>query len=92
MNYRLTMNGWVVLSIGCHLKSDYCLGISEIESAKEMLDRLHKKKIEMSGYVLILDKDGYIGESTKSELDYARKIYRKISFYNDESYKELFNV
>jgi len=90
MTYKLTMNGWVVLSIGCHSNSDYCLGINEIQSAKEMLDRLHKKKILMAGYVLILDKDGYIGDSTKSELEFAKINNRKIYYYNDGSYKELF--
>lgn len=89
MNYRLTMNGWVVLSIGCHSQSDYCLGIEQIQNAKEMLDKLHKKKIWMSWGVLILDKDGYIGDSTKSELEYAKKTEKKIFYYNDGSYKQL---
>lgn len=92
MNYKLTMNGWVVLSIGCHSKSDYCLGINEIESAKVMLDRLHKKKIWMSSHVLILDKDGYIGDSTKSELEFAKINEKRIVYYNDGSYKELFKL
>lgn len=89
LNYKLTMNGWVVLSIGCHSQSDYCLGIDQIENAKGMLDRLHKKKIWMASHVLILNKDGYIGDSTRSELEFAQKHERKIYYYDDESYKEL---
>lgn len=91
MNYKLTMNGWVVLSIGCHSNHDACLGIEQISNAKEMLDKLHKKKIWMSWGVLILDKDGYIGDSTRSELEYAKANDKKIFYYNDDSYKELLN-
>lgn len=91
MNYKLTMNGWIVLSIGCHSQSDYCLGIEQIENAKDMLDRLHKKKIWLSWGVLILDKDGYIGNSTKSELEYAKANNKFIFYYNDGSYQRLLN-
>jgi len=89
INYKLTMNGWIVLSIGCHSQSDYCLGIEQIQNAKEMLDKLHKKKIWMSWGVVILDKGGYIGDSTRSELEYAKANNKKIFYYGDDSYLEL---
>src|SRR3990167_11074027 len=92
MNYKLTMNGWIVLSIGCHSQSDYCLGIEQIENAKDMLDRLHKKKIWLSWGVLILDKDGYIGNSTKSELEYATATNQLSLFYNGAFYLRQTNV
>lgn len=82
MNYFLTANGYIVLSIGCHSQSDYSLGIAEIESIKDQLDVLHKEKIAMADAVLILDKDAYIGESTKSELEYAKKLGKPVFFYS----------
>jgi hypothetical protein len=38
---------------------------------KERLDELHKRKIDLADYVLVLNVGGYIGESTRSEIDYA---------------------
>jgi hypothetical protein len=36
------------------------------------LDELHKRKIDLADEVLILNVGGYIGDSTRSELEYAR--------------------
>lgn len=89
MNYRLTMNGYIVLSIGCHTNHDACLGITEIEGAEETLDILHKEKIAMSDAVLILDKDGYIGNSTRSELVYAKQLGKRVFYYDNRSFLNL---
>jgi len=45
----------------------------EIFGNKDALDELHKRKIDMSDEVFIINKDGYIGESTASEIEYAKK-------------------
>ena len=89
INYKLTMADYIVLSIGCHTNHDACLGISEIDNAIEMLDRLHKEKIMHSDGVVILDKDGYIGKSTESELKYAIQLGKPVYYYNDGTYKWL---
>ena len=39
-----------------------------------MLDAIHKEKIRMSDYVLVMNVGGYWGKSTQSEIDYANKI------------------
>lgn len=89
VNYKLTMNNYIVLSIGCHSQSDYCLGIEEIESSKAILDQLHKEKIDLSHQILVLDKDGYIGNSTRSEIDHAVKTNKKIFYYSKGGLEEL---
>jgi len=38
---------------------------------KKMLDRNHLQKIDMSDEILVINKDGYIGDSTQNEIDYA---------------------
>lgn len=38
---------------------------------KEILDELHKRKIDLADEVFVINKDGYIGESTRSEIEYA---------------------
>lgn len=39
---------------------------------KTRLDELHKRKIDLADEILVLNVGGYIGESTRSELEYAR--------------------
>ena len=45
----------------------------EMFGNKNILDDLHKRKIDMSDEVFVINKDGYIGESTKGEIEYAIK-------------------
>lgn len=75
-NFKFTMLGHIVLTIGCNTKSDAGLGITADD--KIALDKLHKKKIDLCDFVYVLDIDGYIGESTRSEMDYAYEIYKPV--------------
>lgn len=74
-NLRETLDGKIVLSIGCNMKSDTeifgLLPKDELVGIKQRLDELHKRKIDLADEVLILNVGGYIGESTQSELEYA---------------------
>ena len=45
-----------------------------------MLDEMHKQKIDMSDEIYVINVGGYIGESTKSEMEYAKKNGKKISY------------
>ena len=69
------MAGRVVLSIGStHVGDDVALaGMSALErdDALARLARLHRHKIEMSDEVLIINVGGYVGESTRSEIEIA---------------------
>ena len=75
-NLLLTLAGHIVLSIGCDTKSDGDLGVAGLfgPGAKERLDELHKRKIDLADEVLVLNVGGYIGESTRSEIEYAEPI------------------
>lgn len=42
------------------------------EQEKEMLDNLHKQRIDLSDGVLVINVGGYIGKSTASEIEYAK--------------------
>ena len=42
--------------------------------AKKMLDEMHKQKIDMSDEIYVINLNGYIGESTKSEIEYANSL------------------
>lgn len=75
---RLTLEGNIVISVGLFGHS----GDSEVytEGAKEMLDDMHKRKIDMSDEIFVINKNGYIGESTKSEIEYAIKTNKKVNY------------
>lgn len=47
---------------------------------KKMLDEMHKQKIDMSDEIYVINVGEYIGESTKSEIEYAKTKNKKISY------------
>ncbi len=66
---RLTLEGNIVVSVGLFGHS----GDEEVwkPGIKDMLDRMHLSKIDMADEVFVINVDGYIGESTSREIDYA---------------------
>jgi hypothetical protein len=85
-NLTETIAGKIVLSIGCNTKSDSDLiALGELtEEAKAALDELHKRKIDLADEVLVLNVGGYIGESTRSEIDYAQEHGKPLRFLERE--------
>lgn len=59
---------------------------------KKILDELHLRKIDLCDVVLVLDVDGYTGESTMAEMKYARSILKPIRFWSEELVDELPNA
>ena len=82
---RLTLEGNIVISVGLFGHA----GDNEVwtEGTKEMLDDMHKRKIDMADEIFVINKDGYIGSSTKSEIEYALKTGKKVSYM--ENIKQL---
>jgi hypothetical protein len=78
-NFEFTMQGYIVLSVGWFSHSDGSI-YTPTQKEKIELDELHKRKIDLADEVFIINKDGYIGESTNSELHYAMKKGKKITF------------
>ena len=74
----LTLCGWVVLLPGYF---GHCARFPVSDEVKESLDALHKKKIDMSDAIYVLNIDGYIGESTRSEIEYAILNNKEIIYY-----------
>ena len=84
-NIRETLAGKIVLSIGIDFKSDADLLLAgEITLAdKKRMDELHLQKINLADEVLILNVHGYIGESTRRELEYAREHDKRIRWLEE---------
>lgn len=81
----LTLKGNIVISVGLFGHSGdnevwEMLDEGTITKTKEMLDDMHKRKIDLSDEIFVINKGGYIGESTKSEIEYA-KLHNKIINY-----------
>lgn len=75
---RLTLEGNIVISVGMFGHS----GDIEVwtEGTKEMLDDMHKRKIDMADEIFVINKNGYIGSSTRSEIDYAISTNKKVNY------------
>ena len=80
---RLTLAGNIVISVGLFGHS----GDDEVwtDHTKEMLDDMHKRKIDMADEIFVINVDGYIGDSTASEMEYATNTGKPIRFYNNHN-------
>lgn len=85
---RLTLEGNIVISVGLFGHS----GDNEVwenmdegtmTKTKEMLDDMHKRKIDMADEIFVINVGGYIGDSTRSEIDYALKHNKIVRYLED---------
>ena len=81
----LTLQGYIVISVGIFGHS----GDSEVwenmdegtlTKTKEMLDDMHKRKIDMADEIFVINVGGYIGDSTRSEIEYAQKTGKEVKY------------
>ncbi|MBQ6476529.1 MAG: hypothetical protein IJJ34_10055 [Clostridia bacterium] len=82
---RLTLEGNIVISVGLfgHAgDSEVWENMDEgtLTKTKQMLDDMHKQKIDMADEIFVINVGGYIGESTASEIEYAREKGKKITY------------
>lgn len=72
-----TLAGRIVLSVGSHRQRDEdALGhltAGERDVALKRLGTLHFRKIDLADEILIINVGGYVGESTRSEIEYAQQ-------------------
>ena len=82
---RLSLEGNIVISVGLFGHS----GDNEVwenmdegtlTATKEMLDDMHKRKIDMADEIYVINVGGYIGSSTKSEIEYAKATGKKVGY------------
>lgn len=73
---RLTLEGYVVLLPGVYAHS----GDNLTSEDKLMLDDMHKRKIDMSDEIYVINKNDYIGDSTNSEIEYAKAQGKPINY------------
>ena len=80
---HLTLEGNIVISVGLFGHS----GDDEVwsEGTKEMLDDMHKRKIDMADEVFVINVGGYIGSSTRSEIEYARRAGKTVRYLEEQN-------
>ena len=86
---KLTLEGNIVISVGLFGHS----GDNEVwenmdegtlTRTKEMLDDMHKRKIDMADEIFVINVGGYIGSSTRSEIDYAAAKGMRIRYLEEQ--------
>lgn len=82
---KLTLDGNIVISVGLFGYSgdqEVWDGMDEgtLSKTKKMLDDMYKRKIDMADEIFVINVGGYIGESTKSEIEYAKKHCKNINY------------
>lgn len=84
-NYRETMAGRIVLSIGFYpCEGEHGEGVGCTPEQKKAVDELYFRKIELADEVLVLNVDGYVGESTRNEVKYAQSLDKPIRWLEPE--------
>jgi hypothetical protein len=78
---KLTLDKCIVISVGLFGHS----GDPIDDDTKVMLDDMHKRKIDMADEIYVVNVGGYIGSSTRSEIEYAKQNNKKISYLEDEN-------
>lgn len=75
---RLTLEGNIVISVGLFGHS----GDEEVwaENIKPMLDDMHLRKIDLSDEIFVVNPGGYIGNSTRKEIEYAQSTGKEVKF------------
>ena len=75
---RLTLGGYIVISVGLFGHS----GDDDVwkPGVKEMLDDMHLRKIDLADEIFVINVGGYIGESTRREIAYAKKTGKTIKY------------
>ncbi len=84
---RETLEGKIVLGLGSAGQSDAELFAGWSEEAlleiQRKLAELHLEKIKLADEILVLNVGGYVGQSTRAEIEFARVLGKKIRWLED---------
>ena len=69
-------NGYAVIQCIYNIDKDNYEGFDT-----NILDKIHRKKIDISDAIYVVNINGYIGNSTKNEIEYAKKNNKEIIYH-----------
>lgn len=70
-----TKMGWIVLMPHCYYTN------GERPDLKDLLVSIHNDMIKISDAILVVNENGYIGESTKNEIKFAKELHKEIKYF-----------
>jgi len=73
---KLALEGNCVLSVIYPTKDKECYTSEEIQ----FLGKGHYKKIDLSDAIFVINKNGYIGETVRKEIEYAKNKNKEIIY------------
>ena len=74
---ELTLQGEIVISLGFFNEKEDFIPTDE---QKNMLVQMMKQKIEMSDKLFVINPNGYIGQHTRDEIEYAKSLGKEIIY------------
>lgn len=82
---ELTLKGNIVISLGMFKDAVDSVFWEKMDDetrtkTKGMLDDMHKRKIDLADEIFVINVGGYIGDSTKTEIEYAKKTGKKVNY------------
>lgn len=85
---RLTLEGNIVISVGLFGHAGDAevwenMDEGTLTKTKEMLDDMHKRKIDMADEIYVINVGGYIGLSTRSEIEYAKMTGKTVRYLEE---------
>lgn len=85
---RLTLEGNIVISVGLFGHSGdqevwESMDEGTLTKTKEMLDDMHKRKIDMADGIYVINVGGYIGDSTRAEIEYAKNHGKEVKYLEE---------
>ena len=78
-NAALSLQGNIVFSVAFFEQSD---GFEISDEQAELLGTIHFGKIDLSEEIFVIDVDGYIGSSTRKEIEYATQKGKAVRYYS----------
>ncbi len=85
-----TLAGNIVIPMGLYGHADYPPGAKaatndgdEATAVKQMLDRLHYRKIDLADEIIIVSEDDYFGSSTRREIAYAQAQGKRVRHWQN---------
>lgn len=86
-NMHLSLQGHIVVGLACYGHADKPEGSKFLTSdaavddpTKKKLDELHFRKIDLADEICVINVGGYIGASTRNEIEYARKHGKRVRY------------
>lgn len=69
------------------MQSVYSEGVVVPGSVESELKQAHFRRIDISDGIYVVNKDGYIGESVRAEIDYAEERGKEVIYHETAAEK-----